>query len=65
MSTQEELLIKQQSECMAKQAMQIEVLTELLEGATRRASMNLDSSRKWKEKYISLQEKVEKVKSQL
>ena len=65
MSTQVEILIKQQSECMAKQAMQIEVLTELLEGATRRASMNLDSSRKWKEKYEQLQLKVNYCKEQL
>jgi hypothetical protein len=65
MSTQEEILIKQQSECMAKQAMQIEVLTELLEGATRRASMNLDSSRKWKEKYEQLEAKVKYCKEQL
>lgn len=57
MSTQEEILIKQQSECMAKQAMQIEVLTELLEGATRRASMNLDSSRKMERKIQSVRSK--------
>ena len=51
MSTQAELLIKQQSECMAKQAMQIEVLTELLNEATMRASMNLENSRRWKLMY--------------
>lgn len=51
MSTQEEILIKQQSECMAKQAMQIEVLTELLDEATKRASMNLENSRRWKLMY--------------
>ena len=58
MSTQEEILIKQQSECMRKQSVQIEVLTELLKDATIRANMNLESSRKWKEKYEQLQQKV-------
>lgn len=65
MSTQEELLIKQQSECMTKQAMQIEVLTELLNEATKRASMNLENSRRWKEKYEQLQTKVNYCKEQL
>ena len=65
MSTQEEILIKKQSECMHKQAMQIEVLTELLNEATIRASMNLESSRKWKEKYEQLEAKINYCKAQL
>ena len=65
MPTQYQLLINQQSALMEKQSLQIACLNELLNEATIRANMNLENSRRWKEKYFSLQQRVDYCKEQL